>query len=157
MIEVGNRAPDFTLKDQNGKAMRFSSLKGKKVLLSFRPLAWTPVWSDQMESLEENHDRFDNLNTVALGIGVDSVPTNKAWAKSLNIEKTRLLADFWPHGGVAKMLGIFREKNGFSERVNIVIDEAQKVIFVKIYDISRLPDIEEIINFLSKERRHDNE
>ena len=43
MIEVGSRAPDFTLKDQNGKAVRLSSLKGKKVLLSFRPLAWTQV------------------------------------------------------------------------------------------------------------------
>jgi peroxiredoxin len=43
MIEVGSQAPDFTLKDQNGKSVRLSSLKGKRVLLSFRPLAWTPV------------------------------------------------------------------------------------------------------------------
>ena len=43
MIEVGSKAPDFTLKDQNGKTVRLSSLKGKRVLLSFRPLAWTPV------------------------------------------------------------------------------------------------------------------
>ena len=43
MIEVGSKAPDFTLKDQNGKAATLSSLKGKRILLSFRPLAWTPV------------------------------------------------------------------------------------------------------------------
>ena len=43
MIKVGIKAPDFTLKDQNGKTVQLSSLKGKKVLLSFRPLAWTPV------------------------------------------------------------------------------------------------------------------
>ena len=43
MIKVGVKIPDFTLKDQNGKTMKLSSLKGKKVLLSFRPLAWTPV------------------------------------------------------------------------------------------------------------------
>lgn len=43
MIEVGSQAPDFTLKDQNGKTARLSSLKGKRILLSFRPLAWTPV------------------------------------------------------------------------------------------------------------------
>ncbi len=43
MIEVGSRAPDFILKDQNGKNVKLSSFKGKKVLLSFRPLAWTPV------------------------------------------------------------------------------------------------------------------
>jgi peroxiredoxin len=43
MIEVGSQAPDFTLKDQDGKSVKLSSLKGKRVLLSFRPLAWTPV------------------------------------------------------------------------------------------------------------------
>jgi peroxiredoxin len=43
MIEKGSAASDFTLKDQNGKAVTLSSLKGKRVLLSFRPLAWTPV------------------------------------------------------------------------------------------------------------------
>ena len=42
-LKIGEIAPDFTLKDQYGKSMRLSSLKGKKVLLSFRPLAWTPV------------------------------------------------------------------------------------------------------------------
>jgi peroxiredoxin len=43
MITIGDKAPDFILKDQNGKAVKLSSLKGKKVVLSFRPLAWTPV------------------------------------------------------------------------------------------------------------------
>ena len=43
MIQVGNQAPDFKLKDQNGKNVRLSAIKGRKVLLSFRPLAWTPV------------------------------------------------------------------------------------------------------------------
>ena len=42
-ITKGAKAPDFTLKDQNGKTVKLSSLEGKKVLLSFRPLAWTPV------------------------------------------------------------------------------------------------------------------
>lgn len=43
MIAIGSRVPDFMLKDQNGRIVKLSSLKGKKVLLSFRPLAWTPV------------------------------------------------------------------------------------------------------------------
>ena len=148
MIEVGSQAPDFTLKDQNGKTVRLSSLKGKKVLLSLRPLAWTPVWSDQMGSLEENFDRYNRLNTVALGIGVDSVPSNKAWAKSLNIERTRLLSDFWPQGEVAKLYGVFRDKDGFSERANIIIDENQVVVFAKLYPIQQLPDTEELMRVL---------
>jgi peroxiredoxin len=150
MIVVGVKAPDFSLKDQNGKIVKLSSLKGKKVLLSFRPLAWTSVCHDQMRLLEENHLRFDELNTVALGIGVDSSPSNKAWAQSMDIKNTRLLADFWPHGEAAKSFGLFRDKDGFSERANIIIDENQKVIFAKVYPTSQLPDFKEIIDFLEK-------
>ena len=148
MISVGSKAPDFTLKDQNGKIVKLSSLKGKKVLLSFRPLAWTAVCHDQMRSLEENHLRFDESNTVALGIGVDSVPSNKAWAQSMDIKNTRLLSDFWPHGEVARSYGIFRDKDGFSERANILVDEEQKVVFAQVYPTSQLPEIEPIIDLL---------
>jgi len=150
MIGIGNKAPDFVLKDQNGKTVKLSSFKGKKVLLSFRPLAWTAVCHDQMRLLEENHLHFDEFNTVALGIGVDSLPSNKAWAQSMDIKNTRLLSDFWPHGAVAKSFGIFREKDGFSERANILIDGEQKVIFAKVYPTSQLPDFEEVLKLLEQ-------
>jgi len=101
-----------------------------------------------MGSLEENFDRYNRLNTVALGIGVDSVPSNKAWAKSLNIERTRLLSDFWPQGEVAKLYGVFRDKDGFSERANVIIDENQVVDFAKLYPIQQLPDTEELMRVL---------
>jgi peroxiredoxin len=149
MIEVRDQAPDFNLKDQNGKVIKLSSLKGKKILLSFRPLAWTTVCHDQMMSLEAHQEKLEKLNTIAFGIGVDSTPSNKAWAQSMNIKNTRLLSDFWPHGEIAKSYGLFREKDGFSERANVVIDENQKVILVKVYPTSQLPDIDEIIKFLS--------
>ena len=150
VIKVGNKAPDFTLKDQHNKELRLSEFKGKKVLLSFHPLAWTKVCARQMQSLEKNREAFDRLNTVALGLSVDTVPSKHAWAKELGIKETRLLSDFWPHGEVAKLYGIFRAENGISERANIIVDEEQKVIFVKVYDIPQLPDIDEIINFLKK-------
>jgi peroxiredoxin len=150
MIGIGSIAPDFSIKDQNGKIVKLSSLKGKKVLLSFRPLAWTSVCHDQMRLLEENHLHFDEHNTVAFGIGVDSAPSNKAWAQSMEIKNTRLLSDFWPHGEVAKSFGIFRDKDGFSERANIVIDEEQIVTFVKVYPTSQLPDFKEILQFLEQ-------
>jgi len=148
MVAIGTKAPDFTLKDQDGKTVKLSALKGKKVLLSFKPLAWTSVCHDQMRLLEENHLRFDELNTIALGIGVDSVPSNKAWAQSMDIINTRLLSDFWPHGEIARLFGVFRENDGFSERANIIVDENQKVIFIKIYPTSQLPDFEEILKCL---------
>lgn len=150
VIKVGDKAPDFTLKDQHNKELRLSEFKGKKVLLSFHPLAWTKVCARQMQSLEKNREVVDRLNTVALGLSVDTVPSKHAWAKELGIKKTRLLSDFWPHGEVAKLYGIFRAENGISERANIIVDEGQKVIFVKVYDIPQLPDIDEIINFLKK-------
>ena len=150
MIAVGDRAPDFSLRDQSGKMVKLAGFKGKKVLLSFRPLAWTSVCHDQMRVLEENHLFFDEHNTVAMGIGVDSVPSNKAWAQAMDVKNTRLLADFWPHGETARAYGVFREKDGFSERANIVIDEEQKVVFAKVYPTAQLPDFEEILKFLEK-------
>jgi peroxiredoxin len=150
MIGIGNKAPDFSLKDQNGKTVNLTDFEGKMILLSFRPLAWTSVCHDQMRLLEENHLHFDKLNTVALGIGVDSVPSNKAWAQSMDIKNTGLLADFWPHGEIAKSYGVFREKDGFSERANIIINEEQKVIVAKVYPTSQLPDFEEILKILEK-------
>jgi peroxiredoxin len=140
--------PDFTLKDQNENQLRLSTLRGKKVLLSFRPLAWTPVCRDQMKRLDNNYERFQELNTIPLGIGVDSSPSNKAWAESMGIKHLHILSDFWPHGAVARSYGLFREEDGFSERANVVIDESGKAVFVKIYPTSDLPDLEEVMAFL---------
>lgn len=150
VIEVGGRAEDFTLKDQNGKEFSLADCKEKRVLLSFHPLAWTSVCALQMQSLEAKKQVFDSLNTVAVGISVDTIPSKKAWARSLEIENTRLLSDFWPHGEVAEMYGIFRTKDGISERANIIVDEKGTVTFFKVYPIGELPDIQEIINHLKK-------
>ncbi len=147
-IAVKSSAPEFNLKDQHGNPVQLSTFRGKKVLLSFRPLAWTPVCTDQMKRLDNNFKRFDDLNTVVLGIGVDSSPSNKAWAESMNIKQLKILSDFWPHGAVSKLYGLFREEDGFSERANVVLDEKGEVVFVKVYQTSERPDIEEIIAFL---------
>lgn len=148
IIKLGKTVKNFTLQDQLGQNFILSRIKGKRVLLSFHPLAWTPVCTRQMQSLEKNKKVFDKLNTIAVGLSVDSVPSKVAWAKAIKIKNTKLLADFWPHGNVAKSLGLFREKDGISQRANVIIDEAGKVCFVKVYPIAELPDIKEIITFL---------
>ena len=148
MVGLGEKVRDFNLKDQLGKDFTLSEFVGRKILLSFHPLAWTSVCAKQMQSLEENRGAFEKRNTVAVGVSVDSVPCKKAWAEELKIEHTRLLADFWPHGALANQLGIFRDKDGFSERANIIIDEQGKVMFVKVYPTKELPDINEIIKAL---------
>lgn len=147
IVKKGKKLKDFILKDQNGQDFRLSACKGKKVLLSFHPLAWTSICALQMQNLEKSRKAFDKLNTLAVGLSIDSVPCKAAWAKSLKIKKTRLLADFWPHGAVAKSLGILRAE-GFSERANIIVDEAGKVLFVKVYPIKQPPDLAKILAVL---------
>jgi peroxiredoxin len=149
-MNVGDMATDFTLKDHNGNDVKLSEVKGKRVLLSFHPLAWTEICAKQMQSLESNEAVFNSLNMVAFGVSVDSVPCKKAWADSLGIKKVQLLSDFWPHGDVASSYSIFRKKNGFSERANIILDVDHKVAFIKIYEISKLPDITEIVEALKQ-------
>ena len=148
VLAVGMSAKDFILSDQNGQAFRLSEFRGKKILLSFHPLAWTSICATQMQDLEKNTDRFEKSNTVAVGLSVDSVPCKKAWADSLGIKGTRLLADFWPHGKVAKSFGVFRAENEFSERCNIIVDEKGKILFVKVYPLKQLPEIKEIIDII---------
>ena len=144
-IEIGDMAPDFTLKDNRVQDVSLSEYRGKKVLLSWHPLAWTGVCAQQMKSLEDNLAEFEKYNTVPLGMSIDSYPSKNAWAKELGIANVKLLADFWPHGKVAQDYGLFLDDKGFSARANVLIDEAGKVVWVKEYDIPELPDIEEAL------------
>lgn len=149
LIAVGDVAPNFTCDDNHEQTISLADFKGKKVLLSWHPLAWTPVCTDQMRALENNYDTFQKLNTVPLGFSVDAAPCKKAWAVAIQINKVQLPSDFWPHGKIAQDFGIFRQKEGFSERANIIIDETGKVVWVKVYPLAQLPDINEVISFLT--------
>lgn len=145
-ITVGHPAPLFSLKDHLGSEHSLESLRGRRVLLSFHPLAWTGVCQRQMEALEMNADRWEEHNVDVFGVSVDSAPCKKAWAESMHVERTPLLADFWPHGGLALALGIFREQEGFSERANVLIDEEGIVRWIKIYPLPEAPDVEEVMD-----------
>jgi peroxiredoxin len=149
-IKEGDNFGNFSLKSHTESIVDTATLTGKKILLSFHPLAWTEVCAKQMQSLETNFETFKTLNTVPLGLSVDAVPCKSAWAKSLGIEKVDLLADFWPHGGIAAKLGLFIDKFGFSERASVILDENRNAIFVKVYPIKELPDINEVLDFLKK-------
>jgi len=149
---IGRKAIDFILDDQKGNPFRLSEFEGKKVLLSFHPLAWTSVCSKQMKSLEQNIKNFAKLNTIAVGLSVDSSPSKKAWAKVLGISHTRLLSDFWPHGLISQQYHVFREKDGVSKRANIIVSEEQTISFMKIYPSWRLPSINEILEVLESDK-----
>lgn len=146
--QVGDMAPDFRLKDQHGRAVALSELRGRRVVLSFHPLAWTSVCTQQMQDLEAHHAELEAMGAVALGLSVDSVPCKKAWAEAIGVKETALLADFWPHGGVARAYGLFREADGFSERAVLVVDAGGAVVWRKVYPLGERPDIDEVLQAL---------
>ena len=150
IVKPGDPAKNFSLKDQNDTTFDLYENMHKRILLSFHPLAWTAFCAGQMRSLEDNRDVFSEFNIVAVGISVDSVPCKKACAETLGNTHTHtpLLCDFWPQGMVAQQYGLFRESNGFSERANVLIDEKQNVVFVKVYPVHTVPDIQEVIAFI---------
>ena len=147
-IKAGLKAPDFILQDHLKKEFKLTDFEGKRILLSFHPLAWTAVCAQQMQSLEKHWKDFKELNTIAVGISIDSIPSKKAWADHIGVQNIRLLSDFWPHGNVAKKYGIFKQEDGFSERTNIIINEEGKIEFFRVYEMGELPDIREILTFI---------
>ena len=148
-IQVNQEAVDFTLKDQFKEDVKLSELKGKKVILSWHPLAYTSVCTDQMRSLERNYERIQEKgDTVVIGLSVDPFPAKAKWADILDLKDLKIVSDFFPYAEVTKAYGLFNEENGASKRANVIIDEEGKVKWVKVYGGSELPDIEEVIDNL---------
>lgn len=144
-----DRVQEYTLEDQNGEEITIPSEAGDALLLlSFHPLAWTGICTQQMESLEAGFDELGRLGATPVGISVDSVPSKLAWARDMGLERLRILSDFWPHGGFASSVGLFRETSGFSERANVIVNADGDVLFRKIYPIRELPDMNEVLEFL---------
>ena len=103
-----------------------------------------------MPAYEADLDRFREYDTQVLGISVDSVPCNTAWAKSLGGISYDLLSDFHPKGEVAKAFGAYRANDGISERALFIVDKEGKFAYVDIHDIGDQPDNEELFEVLRK-------
>lgn len=145
-LQLGTKIPEIILKNQKGVEVNLGDLKGKNVLLSFHPLAWTSVCETQMRNIESHYDYFVNeLNVYPLGLSIDHTFCKNAWAKAIEVEKLDMLADFWPTGALAKMCQIFREADGFSERADLLFNEEGILIFQKIYPIKEVPDLHLVV------------
>ena len=103
-----------------------------------------------MPAYEADLERFEGYDAQVLGISVDSVPCNTAWAKSLGGLSYDLLSDFEPKGEVARLFGAYRKSEGISERAVFVVDKNGKLVFKDIHDISDQPDNEEVFEVLRK-------
>src|SRR5688572_2489228 len=122
-LKPGDHAPDFELRSHRGGTVRLSNFRGKKnVVLAFHPLAFTPVCARQMSGYEAERPAFDANDTVVLGISIDAQPAKAAWAQTLGPLSFDLLSDFHPHGAVADAYGVFRPKDGISERAIFLVD-----------------------------------
>jgi len=122
MIEVGQEAPDFTLPDHTGNEVSLSDKKGRRVLLVFYPLDFSPVCTDQLSSYEEISSELEAAGVEMVGISVDSAFAHAAFREKLGIDSS-LLADFEPKGEVAGKYGAYLGEAGHSNRSLVLIGE----------------------------------
>jgi peroxiredoxin len=149
-LTVGDQAPDFELRSHRGGTVKLSSFRGKKVVLAFHPLAFTPVCANQMSGYQVDLSRFEAADAVVLGVSIDAQPAKAAWATSLGSLSYDLLSDFHPHGQVAQQYGVFRPREGFSERAVFVIDRGGTIVWSRVYDIPELPGHDELFGVLER-------
>jgi peroxiredoxin len=102
-----------------------------------------------MPSYEEDLSEFERRNAQVLGISVDSVHANEAWAKSMGGLSYPLLSDFYPHGYVSSQYGILRG-DGMSERAIFVIDRKGVIRYLDIHDITEPPPTDKIMEALDR-------
>lgn len=128
-VQIGEEAPDFELKDQTGKPVALSDYRGKKaVVLVFYPASFTGVCESEMCAIRDQSEVFQNDDVETVAVSVDSPPAHRQWAREQGFEFP-LLSDFWPHGQVAQVYGVFDEELGIAVRGTFIIDKSGTVIY----------------------------
>ena len=135
MLEIGTKAPDFTLPDQNGNMHSLSEYRGKKVILYFYPKDNTPGCTKQACGFAERFPQFTEKGAVVLGISKDSVASHKKFEEKYGLPFT-LLAD--PELVAIQAYDVWQEKKNYGKtymgvvRSTYLIDENGKI--VKAFD-----------------------
>jgi len=131
-VEVGQPAPDFTLRNQNGEDVVLSSFRDRKnVLLVFYPFAFSGICTTELCEVRDDLPRYQNDDLQVLGVSVDARHALKAWAKQEGYDFP-LLSDFWPHGAVARSYGTFNEVAGMANRGTFLVDRSGVVRFAEV-------------------------
>ena len=141
-IEVGDVAPDFTLKDQDGNPVTLSSFQGKNVVLAFYPFDWSSVCTVENCAITSDLPKFDGKETVVFGVSCDSHHSHKAWKEKLGL-KHSLLSDLKRE--VCRKYGLYLEDLNCSKRATVVVDKAGKVAFKKVQEIKVARNNQEIL------------
>jgi len=146
-VQVGQEAPDFTLKNTDMEDVTLSSFRGdKNVVLLFVPLAFTGVCTQELCSVRDNLNNYANLDAEVFGLSVDSPFSQKAWKEREGLNFA-LLSDF--NREVVQAYGAtFGDSfpfHGVAKRSAFVIDKAGVLQYVEILDkASDLPDFDKI-------------
>jgi peroxiredoxin len=145
-VEVGDAAPDFELKDQHGTPVKLSDFRGEKnVVLVFYPLAFSGVCTSELCAIRDDFPEAagsDSSDVAMLTVSVDSNFTHRAWSDQENFGFA-LLSDFWPHGSVAKLYGVFDENLGVATRGTFIIDKDGIVRWKVVNPIPQARDLAE--------------
>ncbi len=135
MAEVGNAAPDFSLTgstNQDDTEVSLSDFKGKKLVLLFYPLDFSPVCSEQVPDFNENLDAIRAKGADVIAINRDSAFAHKAWSESLGGVDFPLLSDM--NLEVSKQYGMALEEVGITTRGVFIVDGAGKIAFKHVED-----------------------
>jgi mycoredoxin-dependent peroxiredoxin len=143
-VEVGEQAPDFELKDQHGTPVSLSGFRGSKnVVLVFYPLAFSGVCSSELCAMRDDFPEVSRDDVELLTVSVDSTFVLRTWAERDHFDFA-MLADFWPHGGVAKAYGVFDDNKGVATRGTFIIDKSG-VVRWKV--VNPIPQAREIADY----------
>ena len=149
----GDKAPAFSLTDQNGRLVELADFKGKKVLVYFYPKADTSGCTKQACGIRDARPEIQDLGVVALGISPDSADVQKKFDKKHSLEFP-LLSD--PDHKVAELYGAWGEKKMYGKsfmgivRSSFLIDEAGKIVgaWYKIKPENTFPEAKKILESL---------
>ena len=130
-VDVGQQAPDFTLKNQDGKDVSLADLRGDRaVLVVFYPFAFSGICTGEFTQARDDIASFQNDDVQLVAVSCDPVPALKAWATQEGYEFP-LLSDFWPHGATAESYGVFFTDAGFAIRGTFLVDKSGIVRFAE--------------------------
>ena len=148
-LQVGDIAPDFTLK-AGKEEWRLKDFRGKRnVVLSFVPFAFSSVCSAQLPSYEAELDRFKEFDAELVSISMDSTYALNAWRKSMQTSFP-LLSDFYPQWKVVDLYGV-RNARGMPERALVVIDKEGVIRYIEVLNApGDMPNNEDLFEALRK-------